>query len=403
MTALLRLRVRNFKSLRDVDVALAPLTVLVGPNASGKSNLLDVIQFLGDAARSDLSPALDIRGGFDRIRFRGSSKGSIEIEVEAAVTRYSSSTAPDDYTLTFGLASGAQARRKPIQLLLRSESIQFKRTAGRGRRFTVHGSVVDIYETRKGGDTKTKQLGLQEESLGLATLPKLSDQEGGTEIRKIADLFSTFRVFDVDVGAAREPAPMVESAPLAPDASNLAGFLSFLADSSQALFAQLVEDARILVPGLQEIIFEPVGGAQRAVELRLAESGLRGTTTMAEASFGTIRALALLALVYDPSPPLLTCIEEVDHGLHPYAFDLLVERLREASERTQFLIATHSPALVNRLKPEELVVCERGLDGASRIPAVGQDEVLALATGAEGHLGLGEIWFTGALGGNPAQ
>jgi len=83
-----------------------------------------------------------------------------------------------------------------------------------------------------------------------------------------------------------------------------------------------------------------------------------------------------LALLHDPAPPRLTCIEEVDHGLHPYALDRLVERMRSAATRTQLLLATHSPALVNRLRPEELIICERDAEaGASRTPAIPQSQV----------------------------
>ena len=71
---LLRLKVGNFRSLRAVEVRLAPLNILVGPNGAGKSNLLDVIAFLGDATRDDLAPALDERGGFDRVIFRNAGK-----------------------------------------------------------------------------------------------------------------------------------------------------------------------------------------------------------------------------------------------------------------------------------------------------------------------------------------
>jgi predicted ATPase len=121
----------------------------------------------------------------------------------------------------------------------------------------------------------------------------------------------------------------------------------------------------------------------------LEEAGLRRATQLADASYGTVRLLGLLALLYDPYPPALTCIEEIDHGLHPQALELLVERLREASERSQFIIATHSPALADRLKPEELVVCERLPDGSSAIPAISVTEVNA-GPSSEG-LPLGEL------------
>src|SRR5436190_968448 len=101
MSALRRLSITNFKSLRRVAVEHGALNVLVGPNESGKSNFLDVIQFLGDSVRDDLGPAIDRRAGFDRVRFRGTEGGSIEIKVEARVTQYSSETAPDENGLSF--------------------------------------------------------------------------------------------------------------------------------------------------------------------------------------------------------------------------------------------------------------------------------------------------------------
>jgi len=121
-------------------------------------------------------------------------------------------------------------------------------------------------------------------------------------------------------------------------------------------------------------------------------------TNMAEASFGTVRALALLAMLHDPNPPKLTCVEEIDHGLHPHALDRIVERMRSASKRTQLLAVTHSPALANRLNPKELVVCERDYEGrGSLIPAIESSKVEAMAN-ASGLLP-GELWFSGALGG----
>lgn len=120
---------------------------------------------------------------------------------------------------------------------------------------------------------------------------------------------------------------------------------------------------------------------------------------MADASFNTTRLLGLLALLYDPDPPALTCVEEIDHGLHPQAVELLVDRLRSASTRTQFLIATHSPALSDRLKPEELIICERRNDGSSAIPALQESDIRRIV-GASGDMLLGELWYSGALGGD---
>jgi predicted ATPase len=150
---------------------------------------------------------------------------------------------------------------------------------------------------------------------------------------------------------------------------------------------------------LRDIKFDFPSGAAREVVVMLEETGLRRPTQLADVSYGTVRLLGLLALLYDPNPPALTCIEEIDHGLHPQALELLVERLREASERSQFIIATHSPAFADRLKPEELIICERLPDGSSAIPAISVAEVRRIVRRSEG-LPLGELWFSGALGGD---
>ncbi len=398
---LLELSVRNYKSLRDVSVRLGPLNVLVGPNASGKSNLLDVIQFLGDSVREDLGPALEKRGDLARVYFRGETKGPLRIHVKANVTSHSHKDAPDEYTLSITGMLKYDPKIGGVAFARRNEQFTFKRFKGRGRRITIDGAKVLMIETQGERTTKRSGPSLRRDSLGLSTLPRLSPSQGGNEVRKVAELFSTFRVFDVDTRAARQPSAVASNPTLQADASNLAAFLRYLSQDEES-FERLQEDARAIVPGLEHIRFRQLGGAAEAVAVELKESGLRKSTTLAEASFGTVRALALLALLYDPNPPSLTCVEEIDHGLHPYVFDRLVERLRWASERTQFLIATHSPTLVNRLRADELIICERDpRTGESRIPAADPADVRAMEKRAKDRMGLGELWFTGSLGGVP--
>jgi predicted ATPase len=157
-----------------------------------------------------------------------------------------------------------------------------------------------------------------------------------------------------------------------------------LRDHDEEAFRRLVDDATSVLPQLLDIDFEYPSGAAREVVIVLRERGIRRATPLADASYGTIRLLGILALLYDPEPPALTCVEEIDHGLHPQALELLVERLREASRRTQFLIATHSPALTDRLHPEELIVCERCDDGSSATPAVSRQEIQEIVRQSEG-------------------
>lgn len=392
--------VKNFGILGDVATSLGRLNVLVGPNGSGKTTLLRVIQFLGDAARTQLANAVQEHGGLERLQTRRGRRDETTIGVKMTVTGHAHAGALDEYTL----------RLMPLREVVRvrtagssevhsrfahRESFTFKRTAHQGRRITLDGGRLHVID-----EGKKRQLSLDKEAFGLAVLPQLGPDQGGGEVRKIQELFTTFRVFDINAGAARAPSDVRVPTPLRADASNLAAFLAFLRDEHAEAFVSLVADARATVPGLKEIHFRTVGGASEAVTVDIEDVGLPGRTPLADASFGTVRALALLALLYDPSPPLLTCVEEIDHGLHPHVFDRLVDILRVASKRTQFLIATHSPALVNRLRPAELIVCERDLKtGLARIPAVDSTEVAKMYEA--GEYGLGELWFSGTLGGVP--
>jgi predicted ATPase len=416
MRSLLSIRAKNFLSLSDVDVELQELSVLVGPNGAGKSNLLKVIQFLGDTARYDLGPAINMHGGYDRLFFRGQQanpkpriRPRIELGITGQVTANASANAPDEYMLKFWqqvLASDAVTQRR--------EEFAFKRTAGRGRRITVEGNRVEIRKllapsksSTPGGPKDTKEdaaqmsLSLISTSSALSTLPRLGRANGGEQINQLAELFTTFRVFEVDVARARAPSKYDQSvAPtLASDASNLAGFLQWLRTEHDEVFQQYVEDLRAIVPSIQSLRFVKLSGADDSgLLVQLKEHGLSDFTDLGEASFGTIRTMALLAMLHDPHPPRLTCVEEIDHGLHPHALDRIVERMRSASERTQLLVVTHSPALANRLQPKEIVVCERNYKvGASLIPAISSAKVQKMAQ-ASGLLP-GELWFSGALGG----
>ncbi|MFF9346822.1 AAA family ATPase [Streptomyces sp. NPDC014734] len=397
---LLELHVENFRSLRDVTIPLGPLTVLVGPNGVGKSNVLKVFDFLAAIIRTDLQPALDERGGFDEVAFWGGDKPptSMVVRLKADWTTHASTKAPDEYSLTIRRRSTPGSRGS--YTLSRQESFQFKRTQGRGRRITISGDEARVVDKRAGRESDGGSFGIQRLSSGLSTLPRLARSDGGEEVTRVAERLSSFRVFDVDVAAARQPtrAHSIRAGRLASHAENLAAFLIQLS-SDEARWDDLTRDARRILPQLDAIEFEQVGGYADRLAVVLHERGLRRTTPLSDASFGTVRLLGLLAMLYDPQPPALTCVEEIDHGLHPQALELIVERMREASTRTQFIVATHSPALVDRLEPHEFIVCDRDEGGASIIPALTTEEIEAIVA-ETGDQPLGELWFSGVLGGD---
>ncbi|GAA1007455.1 ATPase [Acrocarpospora pleiomorpha] len=399
---LLELRVRNFRSLRDITLPLGPVNVMVGPNGAGKTNVLEVFRFLADIVRTDLEPALERRGGLESILFRGDRADDF-LQIDLSGT-WDAQTVAGHYTLKL---------TGPV--LAREERFVFDFADGTRRLTQVEGASASMETLAPDGSVREilapppfrldesrlgeAALGINPLSSGLSTLSRLAPGMGGAQVRSLADFLDSFKIVQIDVEAAAKPSRMrgTKFSAIDSDASNLA--ISLLSLSATEAWEFLVADAVAVLPQLEDIDFEHPSGPAREVVVVLRERGLRDPTQLADASYGTIRLLSLLALLYDPRPPALTCIEEIDHGLHPQALELLVNRIREQSKRTQFLIATHSPAFANRLTPDELIVCERSADGSSIIPAISNEKVKEIVAASEG-LPLGELWFSGALGGD---
>ena len=135
------------------------------------------------------------------------------------------------------------------------------------------------------------------------------------------------------------------------------------------------------------------------IELIVNEAGMSSALPASRLSDGTIRFIALLAILCHPNPPPLICIEEPEIAMHPDSQDLVVQLLKRASERTQLIVTTHSPWLIDRLSatPDHVVVCER-----DRHPADGTKFKRFTRKELDDWLEdqpLGEVWMAGAMGG----
>jgi predicted ATPase len=399
---ILGLTVRNFRTLTDTKLPLGPLTVMVGPNAAGKSNVLHALEFLGDVTRKGIESAFGERGGFDALAFRGGPKpvSRISVGVEGIWSDFASEETPDRYELSISRRRLASTDRGRPQY-----------TTYRQERFTQHpvdGAETSV-ELTSGSLTVDSPVEAEQTWGPVSVGPMASALHGDQALpvglpsahamENVRRHLSQIRVFDPDVREARKPWGISESGRfLASDAANLADFLRGLQEDGDA-WEFLLEDVRKVVPQIRDIhLVTPPDFASYRTAVELEEEGLRGRTRLTEASWGTVRILCMLAIFHDPNPPLLTCIEEIDHGIHPHALSLMAERLREASERSQYLVTTHSPVFVNELEPEEFVPCERRPSGASVIPARKPADTRRVVEVAE-YEPMGNLWFSGSVGG----
>jgi predicted ATPase len=216
------------------------------------------------------------------------------------------------------------------------------------------------------------------------------------------------RVYTLDPRVLPAAVSLQPNMELGPEGGGLAGILDRLRDQAPERFEALNEEIGRMLPEFDRILFDTPGQGQRSFLLRTRHGS--HPISAADLSHGTLLAVALLTLAYLPEPPPLIGLEEPDHGIHPRLLrqvrDALYrlsypESFGEKREPVQVVATTHSPYFLDlfREHPEEIVIAQKtGLEArferlADR-PDIG--EILAEAP-------LGEVWYSGVLGGVPAQ
>jgi len=387
-----RVQIENFKSIRKIDLPLGPLTVLIGPNGSGKSNVLDVFGLMADAAKGGLSDGVARRKGFDSLLFRGASEGRMFFGFDF------------DPTCPFE-QEGAEVH---YELELRERPRAFPWVAFEQVSVGPHpGRDAPLYVAhRRPSECKflNRVSGQREEAKGLESDSELAifqvrDQTAyPTPYRLLRHMEHWTPWVPIEVGPASpvRQAQVVRSGfNLLTDASNLASVLHAVQQGSPAAWEDIEDRLRQAYPGFRHITF-PSEGADGTIVLRWWEEPFEKSLGFSAnlLSDGTLRLLALFALLASPAPPPLICIDEPEVGLHPDWVKLVAELAQSAAERTQLIIATHSPTFVSKVDPESVVVLEKQ-DGCTVAERLSSE---SLAKWLD-RFQLGDLWLAGHIGG----
>jgi predicted ATPase len=365
-------------------VELRPLNVLVGPNGSGKSNFIEAIALLHQAPRELVVPVRE-GGGVGEWIWKGSADGTATLD---AILSYRPSQ---------GLRHRISFTEVGQRLEVADERIESEKAAP-GKRTP---SLYFGYE--KGRPRLSESDGIQRplrrESIHpqRSILSRIKDPERYPELTFIADAYeeiAVYREWSFGRGSPpRRPQPAdLPTDHLLEDASNLGLILNRYRIDAPTKKA-LIDALRLIFDGAVDFSIRIEGGT---VQVFLEEaSGWSIPAT--RLSDGTIRWLALLAVLLDPKPPRLVCIEEPELGLHPDLVPLLARLLKEASARMQLVVTTHSEVLVDALSgsPDDVLVCERD-GGATTLRRLDPEKLREWLR----DYSLGQLWSKGELGGN---
>jgi predicted ATPase len=363
------IRAENFKSFRNLDIQLDNLNVLIGANASGKSNFVQLFTFLRDVVESGLENAISIQGGPQYLRNINSDPGanvSIELSVEPDPGDPPSPLISDQdsrvvqcsyrFSLAFNGARSVVVAEDELRverlgnaLMANSNTFVIKQV---GEQYQMQGDtdplgtlLKDSLEARK-GQARRPMLLIEYEILRLL-LPL-------NGLKLIA-------TYDIDSKGPKTAVLFGGKSELESDAHNLAIVLDrILTDrENRRKFLNLLRD---VLPFADELDTEPLKDSSLFFSMRERFSHLPLPALFL--SDGTIDVISVIVILYFERRPFVI-IEEPERNLHPSLISKLVELFKDASRHKQIIISTHSPEIVRYVDPSQLILVSRDSSGSS--------------------------------------
>ena len=383
-----KLIVEGFRSIRSEAVEFDNPTFLVGRNGSGKSNLVNALAFLGEAMTNPLSEVLSSRGG-GRVVCHGSSSlthmgdqrkfrlgvvlGPIGDEIAGA--RYAIEVA------SIGVDRSSYG-------VLREQCV-IDGPGGR-RNWFERDTAKDAFRSNVDGLNPR----LVRESLALPLVG------GDARFAPLVRALDGMRAYSIDPDRLREWHVPDAGRTLRGDGTNTASILRRISENDPDDLQRICEILGAIVPAIERVEVKE-SGIKLGLEFaqRWDDGPKSFTLEAASMSDGTLRALGLLASIYQPSAPTLIAIEEPEATIHPGALGVILDVLRHAGDRTQLIVTTHSPEMLDAdwLEDRHIRIVS-WQDGATRVTplAVGSREALR-----QHLMTAGELLRSNALEGTP--
>ena len=375
-----RIHIAGFRRLRDIQIEMRPLMVLIGANGVGKSSVLDAVSLLSATAGGTMNKALNSLGGVKDVCSRGQCE-TIALDAAMDCPGYE----PLQYQLE--LEAKGQGYAIPLEMLSQSRegySAPFKHIEAR-------------YDDIRYFDPEQSRLvrpSWEHNPLesALSQVPKMFTQP--EELRRTLYSVTQYHVLDVGPRAPVKLPQQMKPAQLpGEDGEDLVPFLYNLRETDHDRY-EAVEDAlRSAFPGFESLNFP--AAAAGMLSLTWKEKQFRDPIFAHQLSEGTLRFLWLVSLLQSPNLSTVTMIDEPEVSMHPELLSLLADLMRAAAKRTQIIVATHSDRLIRFLEPSEVVVMDLGEDGYA---ATQWADSMDLEEWLKEYA-LDEVWRMGRMGG----
>lgn len=376
--------VHGFRRLHSVKLQLKPLNVLIGANGCGKTSLLDVFALLAASASGALARQIGELGGVaanlcklhfvetpKRLAFQLSDSNSDDLSC-----RYSILIEPQGigYSIPFESLDGDLEDNSRFSFIeSRSGSVKYARPGG---------NPLDRFEAGT----------IQMLESALSQAPKAIRQ--AYEFRRTLASMTHYHTLEVGPRAPiRLPQQVFDANLPGPQGETLASCLFSIREKDGERFELIQDTLRAGFPAFERLNFPPVAAGTLAMTWKDRTSST--PFYMHQLSEGTLRFLWLVTLLNSPGLTAVTMIDEPEVSLHPELLSVLADVMRDASTRTQLIVATHADRLVRFLKPEEIITTTIDENGAATFA---WGDTFELDHWLQDY-SLDQLWQMGRLGG----
>jgi predicted ATPase len=360
--------VKGFKSLASIEnLPLRAINVVVGPNGAGKSNFIGVFSFLHAIREGHLQDYVIKAGGADKILHFGAKvtqKIEIGISFREGVNRYRIELSP---TATDQLYPSAEI---------------------------VSYWNKDKYPNGRPYDEVLPARGLE------AGISDPSSRKIAEYVRAHLDRWRLYHFHDTSsTSPMKLTGDINDNRFLRPDGSNLAAFLYFLRQRHEASYALIRRSVQRVAPFFDDFQLVPQQLNDSKIRLEWRHRNSEAFFDGSSLSDGTLRFIALATLFLQPEQyrPSVILVDEPELGLHPYAISMLASLVKQSSLKTQVIVSTQSPLLLDHLQPEDVLVADR-VQSTTVLTRLQPEN---LHTWLEDY-SLGQLWEKNEFGGRPA-
>lgn len=366
------LKIGGYRSLYDVALSPGHLTVLTGPNNSGKTNLVEAVDFLSEVHRHGLEVAVNRKGGIENISYRRMRRTRRAISFEVRLSfdleeigargllfgRPSERSAQVLVRHKFSIRAVSQAIE--ADFVIESEELE-------ARQIRSSKSSTLVFSMSRVGDGVRIRVGRAEVSgivepfnlkdfkdyiKGLNTPTNLLTEIAGFNplLRFFEESLATVRLYQLVPLECRRPGVPTPNADLDRHGSNLPGMVAYLQKHDPQAWGTILDAMRRIIPGLREVTTDFT--SDRRLALQFEEEGVGRGWSSEDISDGTIQSLALFTALFNKRSPLIL-VEEPENSIHPWIVRNFVDACRSIKTKS-VILTTHSPVLISYLQPDDV-------------------------------------------------